>query len=646
MLPKNSNNISYRNNSMNNIIRTPKKYSKRIITSNLINSNKMNDKNSKYDLNKELLKAQIDDFKNNKNSNKYSFFDLEKEENINNTNNLSKIDNNNDKNKSNNVTNNICIIIKTSDNKELGDEDKKNYNLKYYNSLKKNKIKNYSIDTSNINTNNRKINNLIGNSNLITNNNNDNDNDKLFTIYNKSFIYKRKNNIRSNTITRKIKETNFDNINSNRIKYKYRNKNSSILIPKNRINLKTNYIYSPREKISKYSKNILYTDNSEKSFETNGSLLSFNLKKLRINTYKESIRKKRELLGVNYNDKEKNKANKEIYDEFSDYDKEREEIEKKILISDQIIQNEEKITYSKYKKREPRRVFSGDIYNYPKNKSVEKFSKKCLDTTFNYDNNNSKSEISSVHVESNKNELKNNQKKLKYKKRNNDNLLNYKNSMKNFDINRIRKNKLFNNNLINSRSYRDIFIKEENMQKNINTIVKDIIKILNERKSKKKPLKSPKRPRENIFSPRKEIIMIQKNENGKTLRCIKKRCRDKSKNKEKRVITNHNIEEEPEEEINIIDNINNYTTIKNIENKEENKKFEINIPGGEIEALRRIKNKIENYKKNQKRNRNKFVYRKIKSKSFSFVIRKNIINKQMIKRLKSEKLILKLKSTI
>ena len=633
MLPKNNNNISYRNNSMNNIIRTPKKYSKRIITSNLINSNKMNDKNSKYDLNKELLKAQIDDFKNNKNSNKYSFFDLEKEENINNTNDLSKIDNNNDKNKSNNVTNNICIIIKTSDNKELGDEDKKNYNLKYYNSLKKNKIKNYSIDTNNINTNDRKINNLIGNSNLITNNNNDND--KLFTIYNKSFIYKRKNNIRNNTI------------NSNRIKYKYRNKNSSILIPKNRINLKTNYIYSPREKISKYSKNILYTDNSEKSFEINGSLLSFNLKKLRINAYKESIRKKRELLGVNYNVKEKNKANKEMHDEFNDYDKEREEIEKKILISDQIIQNEEKITYSKYKKREPRRVFSGDIYNYAKNKSIEKFSKKCLDTTFNFDNNNSKSEISSFQVESNKDELKNNQKKLKYKKRNNDNLLNYKNSMKNFDINKIRKNKLFNNNnLINSRSYRDIFIKEENMQKNINTIVKDIIKILNESKSKKKPFKSPKRPRENIFSPRKEIIMIQKNENGKTLRCIKKRCRDKSKNNEERVIINHNIEEEPEEENNNIDNINNYTTIKNNKNKEENKKLEINIPGGEIEALRRIKNKIKNYKKNQKFNKRKFIYREIKSKSFSFAIRKNIINKQIIKRLKSEKLVLKLKTII
>ena len=633
MLPKNNNNISYRNNSMNNIIRTPKKYSKRIITSNLINSKKMNDKNSKLDLNKELIKAQIDEFKNNKNSNKYSFFDLEKEENINNTNNLSKIDNNNDKNKSNNVTNNICIIIKTSDNKELGDEDKKNYKLKYYNSLKKNKIKNYSIDTNNINTNDRKINNLIGNSNLITNNNNDND--KLFTIYNKSFIYKRKNNIRNNTI------------NSNRIKYKYRNKNSSILIPKNRINLKTNYIYSPREKISKYSKNILYTDNSEKSFETNGSLLSFNLKKLRINAYKESIRKKRELLGVNYNVKEKNKANKEMHDEFNDYDKEREEIEKKILISDQIIQNEEKITYSKYKKREPRRVFSGDIYNYSKNKSVEKFSKKCLDTTFNFDNNNSKSEISSFQVESNKDELKNNQKKLKYKKRNNDNLLNYKNSMKNFDINRIRKNKLFNNNnLINSRSYRDIFIKEENMQKNINTIVKDIIKILNESKSKKKPFKSPKRPRENIFSPRKEIIMIQKNENGKTLRCIKKRCRDKSKNNEERVIINHNIEEEPEEENNNIDNINNYTTIKNNKNKEENKKLEINIPGGEIEALRRIKNKIKNYKKNQKFNKRKFIYREIKSKSFSFAIRKNIINKQIIKRLKSEKLVLKLKTII
>ena len=50
-----------------------------------------------------------------------------------------------------------------------------------------------------------------------------------------------------------------------------------------------------------------------------------------------------------------------------------------------------------YKRREPRRVFLVDIYNYVKNKSIEKLSKKTLDTIFNY-NNNSKNEISSVKV--------------------------------------------------------------------------------------------------------------------------------------------------------------------------------------------------------------------------------------------------------
>ena len=50
-----------------------------------------------------------------------------------------------------------------------------------------------------------------------------------------------------------------------------------------------------------------------------------------------------------------------------------------------------------YKRRESRRVFLLDIYNYAKNKSIEKLSKKTLETIFNY-NNNSKNEISSVKV--------------------------------------------------------------------------------------------------------------------------------------------------------------------------------------------------------------------------------------------------------
>ena len=486
-----------------------------------------------------------------------------------------------------------------------------------------------------------KSNKFRNNSNLEINNN------KLLKAYNNSLIYNRKENIKKNLMNKKTNKNNYDNsTNNNIIKYKYRNNNCSIFSPKKRKNLKNNYINCS---VEDNTKNILISNIQEKYIETNGSLLSYNSKKFKINKYKESINKKRELLGISLNIKEKNKAQKEIYDEFSDYDKEKEEIEKKILINDEIIKNEENIFYSKYKKRNPRRIFSGDFSNYTNNKSIDKLYKKSIDSTFNYEHNNSKSEISYFQTDYNKDELRNKSKNLKYKKRNNDlrnnNSFVYRKSLNNFNINKTRNNKYgTNNSLINNRSYMDIFIKEENMKKNINTIVKDIIKILNKSKSKKKINKTPRKPREKIFSPRKEIIMIQNNENGKTLRCIKRRSRDKSRFKVERIIENQNIEEEPQENNNT-DNSNNDINMQDKENKEENKKLEINIPGGEIEALRRIKNRIENYKKNQRRN--KYGYRIIKKfKSFYLTSKKMTINRQIIiiKRLNSEKLFVKLKN--
>ena len=211
-------------------------------------------------------------------------------------------------------------------------------------------------------------------------------------------------------------------------------------------------------------------------------------------------------------------------------------------------------------------------------------------------------------------------------------------SINNFNFIGKKNNKIIskNNSFINNKTCMDIFIKEEKMKRNISIILKDIKKLINKSKSKKK-YKSPRKPFENIFSsPEKEIIMMQNTENGKTLCCIRKRSKEKSK-----II---------KENINIKKNLNKEFTKEkkdfcipekeNNANKQENKKLAINIPRGQIMALKRIKLKIENFKKNNI-NRIKNERKIQKYKSFSYFTNKgniSIINSQTIKRLNSLRL--------
>ena len=635
MIQKSKNIISYPNDYINNNGNKRKKYCKRIISNKLL-ENKMNNSKTSFQkncLNSEYNKDIHTDAEINKNINRYKYIntEIEKEQN---GGNLNDNNYNNDKTKSNNVTNNICIIIKNTDNKDKEEEsNKKDFNDDIsFKNIKK-KIK--SISTDNINASYIKLNkkykkiSLDSNEKMVLNNN-------LFKLKNKNIIQEKNSNIIDN------------NIKTGEIKYKYRNRNCSILNPKNTRNTTNNlkcnnFLHNSIDK-KENSKNVLYTDISE--IEENGSI-----KKKKKNKYNELLQQKREFLGISLNKKEKNKVNKEIYDDFNDYEKEKEEIERRIMLSYENIKKEEKNKYYKYKKREPpKRVFSSDIatkISYDiNNKSCKKKINKSIDTTFINENNMYKNDVSYIQTEysidENKNYInlikegknlinsKSNDKNIniKYKKRSinlkTENGLNNKKSLNNFRINKNKTNNRFNNintNLINSKSYMNIFIPQEKMKKNTDIILKEIMEILNidNNKSKNKEYKSPIKKRETIFSSpaRNDIIMIQNNEYGKTLRCIKKRCKEKSEIKEENIKLNQYAEIPPR---NIIDIINN--DIK-YENKEENKKLEINVPDEEIKALRRIKIKIENYKN---KNTNKYLKGIKKIKSFSYFNRKkNII---------------------
>ena len=207
-----------------------------------------------------------------------------------------------------------------------------------------------------------------------------------------------------------------------------------------------------------------------------------------------------------------------------------------------------------------------------------------------------------------RNENINNNKKKDFNKKLSLNYNNKKSSINKF---------LGNNNLINTKNYMDIYVNDSKIKRNTNIIMNEIIKILNLNKMNNKNSTTNRNARENIFSPSKdEIILIQNNEHGKTLRCIKKRCKDKStytENKNKEINKSESSQNNFDYIINIAsENKNNEENINKDENenKVENKNNEgnkrrnikdIKIPGEEIEALRRIKLKIENYKKSQEK---------------------------------------------
>ena len=612
-------------------------------------------------------------------------------------------------NKTNNVTNNICIIIKTSENQEQKELKNGGYNFDYVDSIKihgNNNDNNHNqspLITENINfklksnnLKNKKLeNNKIGENKLKSQNNSFILKKRLIKTQNNSIeksnnkAKKAKINIKSKQDNSKLLKYGNDNKNGH-IKSRYKNDNfltqkysqkykKRIIIP----NIK-NSNFGNYKNESNHSKEKYFTEVCEKNIDKRLDNIMCSPIKSNRNiiglSYKELIQQKKKLLGINLNIKEK----EEVDELFINYEKEREEIEEKIKLNDEKIKNDRKIINNKNQK-ETRRIFSSEIspkssignffLDSKKNNDKSNDSSKNIENIFNNDNNISKSEISYIQTEINKEEIKkyinlikpennsknkNNSKKskkkinIKYKKRSikkgKEKISNKNNNRDSFNsINNIRNsiNKLSKNNsgLLNSKSCIDVFIKESKMNKNINIILKDIKKIINLNKSEinKEINKTQKKSQKNI--PKNEVFMIQDNGHGKTLHCIKKLSKDKIQEEIqiKTISSEKNAEEEePKKITELLFNIKK--KYKRKAKKDENKSLEIKIPGEEIQALRRIKSKIHYYKKtNQSQNKyknNEYIkLQKYKSFSYFYLAKNNnkFINKYKIARSNSLK---------
>lgn len=695
MLPKNNNLISYKNDSIykNNNVKNIKNSSKLITPKN--------SQKNKSKLNKSLLRnallnpptQKINKINKKINLNKNCFFNSEVQNSGFPTNNCK-----NNEIKSNNVTNNICIIIKT-ENQGQNEKDginELNYNFGYYDSLRNSKYSHNQSSTSIDNINYPNVKHNIFNSQK-----KESDNIKL-KKYNKSFISnksnkKNENNIKSknnnikynnpkktNTLTnkgnRKIKpKINEIDVGKNNKKNIFKNKNNSIINTKkyskrNKIkNVKNSYIDSSSDKNDSYSKRKIYTDLYDKNNEFNINNVNnmiypqSNKNKNSLGlTFKESIQQKRKLLGIHLNLKEKKDVNKLSID----YDKQRQEIEKKILLSDEMAKNERKIIDYKSKKNQNQNISSGDIFINPiesyhdinNKKNNDKLNDIKFDSIFNNEHNISKIDISYVQTDCNKDEIKNyinllklsktsthknNAKKIKiqYKNSNKKNKkynqnFGYKKSINDSSKNSINKLSSNNSGILNSKSCMDIFIKESKIKRNINTILKDIKKIIDREKSNNKDTNKSQKKYRITSTPRDETLLIKDNEDGKTLHCIKRLSKEKVQNyieiKPKKTDENEN-----ESPIKITDYICNIKNIKKQKKVQKYKNMEIKVPKSEISVLRRIKSKINNYKKSQKRYRNNKFIKFRQAKSFSFFnIKKDrdIVNEYKIKRINSLKI--------
>ena len=711
-----NNSISFKNNP------SKKNHNFKLIKKSNINNiitprstKSKNKKNSTSILRNALLKKATEKIgesnkKTNLIKNKNKYLKKEVQNNVHNDN-MNNMSNKKGKsNKTNNVTNNICIIIKTSENQEQKELKNDDYNFDYIDSIKisdnnnNNSHNQRSLITENINfklkSNNLKDkklgHNKIGKIKLKSQNNSfvlkkrhirtqNNSIEKNNKINKKAKI-----NIKSKQVNSKLNKYGNDNKNDH-IKSRYKNdnfltqKNSQrykkrIIIP----NIKNSNFGNCKNE-SGYSKEKYFTEISEKNIDRGLDNIMCSPIKSNKNviglSYKELIQQKKKFLGINFNIKEK----KEDDELFINYDKEREEIEKKIKLNDERIKNDRKIINNR-SQEESKRIFSSEIspnsnicnffLDSKKINDKSNDSSKNIENIINNDNNISKSEISYIQTEINKEEIKNyinlikpqnnyktknNSKKskkkninIKYKKRS-IKKGKEKNSNKNKNrdsfnsINNIRNsiNKLSKNNsgLLNSKSCIDVFIKESKMNKNINIILKDIKKIINRNKSdiSKEANKAQKKPQKNI--PKNEVLMIKDSEHGKTLHCIKKLSKDKIQEEIqiKTISSEKNAEEEePKKITELLFNIKK--KYKRKPKKDENKNLEIKIPGQEIQALRRIKSKIHDYKKtnqNQNKLKNNEYIKMQKYKSFSyFYLPKNnnkFINKYKIERANSLK---------
>ena len=687
-----NNSISFKNNPANK--NHYSKFIKKSKNSNILTKDKASSILRNALLKKATEKIDENNKKDNLNKNKYLRKEVQNNEFHDNI--------SNKKSKANNVTNNICIIIKTTENQGQKNLRNSDYNLEYIDSNNNNNNShNQSLSsTENINYNlksnnfkNKKIGlNNFGKIKLKSQNNslifkkheNRTQNNSITKSNNKK--KKTKVNIQSKQANSKIYKYGDYNKKYN-IKSKYTKKNDSFLTQKNsqkykkRIfisNLK-NSNFGNYKNDTGYSKERYFTEvyekNIRKGFDNNIICSPINSNKNTIGlSYKDLIQQKKKFLGINSNIKDKMEED----ELFINYEKEREEIEEKIKLDDEKLQNERKII-SYANKKEPKRIFSSELS--PKSNlsnfyldDSKKYDDKLNDSSkniyniINNDNNISKSDISYIQTECNKEEIKkyinliksdnnymtnkSSQKSKKkinvnYKKRNNkkkqekisnNNNRNSFNSINNINNNRNSINSINmlsknSSGLLNSKSCIDIFIKESKINRNISIILKDIKKIINRNKSNvnKEANKVQKKPHVNV--PKNEILMLHDNEHGKTLHCIKKLSKDKIQDEIqiKTISTEKNAEEEtPKKITEILFNIKKKYKIKT--KKPENKNLEIKIPGEELLALRRIKSKIHDYKKTINKNKNKLrnnEYVKIqKNKSFShFSLVKNNYNK-------------------
>ena len=610
----------------------------------------------------------------------------------------------NKKNKANNVTNNICIIIKTSENpdKEEDDEEinQKNIsnNLSYCDSFlsKKNNQNRLSLQTENINydlkSNNFKDKKLENNkiklkrfNNSFIAKNNQIKTTKNLMIKTKSTNYKNNNyQKRTKIVKNKYNDNTNDNNNNNKeiLKYRYQNKNSSILNSKNdnyyikrKIpSVKKRTLFnSPDKENGGFSKQELITEvfNRNTSINLDNTMHS-PLNKIRA-SYKDLIQEKKKSLGINLNKREKKKIKNEL---LINYDEKREEIEKEILLNDEIIKSEMNNNDNNNNEDQDKRMLYSDLskkanltyHNLNTKRNLKKLNNENNKNLINNEINNSKSDISYIPTESNKDDNKNinlnsfmnesTKPNIKYKKRNIKRKLEIINCKKSFNsiksinsINSIkslksvssdnRNNALNNssNSLFNtSKSCINMLIKRNNMKRNISLILHDIKKLLNKDKNDKNEKESNKSPKKSRSIQKNEILMLKDNEDGKTIHCIQKLSKDKVQEE----IQIKKIEPEKDNEEETSKNITGL--LKNIKKrvlkyKDNYKNLEIKIPGREIEALKRIKTRINNYKKTQKINRsrnNKYV--KIqKFKSFSYFHAKNIYNKIYLYKIKKSK---------
>ena len=551
-----NNSISFKNNPSkknHNLKLFKKSKNNNIITPRTTKSKAK--KNSNTILRNALLKRATEKIGENikqTNLNKNKYLRKEVENNVLKDNMNSMNNKKSEANKANNVTNNICIIIKTSENqkqKELKNDD---YNFDYIDTIK--------INENNINNNSHNQNPLITeniNFNLKSSNlknkqlEHNNFGEIKLKSQNNSFVFKKRHirtqknsieknnskakkskiNIKSKQSNSKLKNKENDNKND-QIKTRY--KNDNFLTQKNSQKYKKRIIipniknsnFGNYKNESGYSKEKYFTELSEKNIDRRLDNIMCSPIKSNRNvfglSYKELIQHKKKLLRINLNIKEK----KEVGELFINYDKVREEIEEKIKFNDEKIKINRKKINNKSQK-EQRRIFSSEIslksnicnffLDSKKNKDKSNDSSKNIENILNNDNNISKSEISYIQTEINKEEIKKYINLIK-PENNSKTLNNSKKSKKKINIKyKKRSLKKMTEKYNNKNNNRDSFNSNNNIRNSINKLSKNNSGLLNSKSCMDDFIKESKMNKNIniILKDIKKIININKSDINK-----------------------------------------------------------------------------------------------------------------------------------